>query len=451
MVVGNAEDIYELLEISPDASGTLAREMYWEKMRPLTTGGTRNTYAIESLNRALAIILDEELRREYDSSRPNKREREAAEARESEAAVEADPVTGAPVARSKNHWSDPVVAGLTLLASFVVWQSFGLVPGLLMLPVGLMAAVMARSMLDRTPPHPAYAVLHLRSGATREHIEIAYRVRAQQILLQVRYNPKAISELDELDAAYVNAMTIVYRADAEATRRVVPGISPASPVGRWVASMTAAALEMVYALLVRAGSSALRGANEMRSSAEREIAVRAQALRVPEEPAASTSASMSATASASMAPTAPPAASAPQPAPHSEIDLQQRLSAGLKSNAAQVARAAPPLAAENEPATAPLPMAYLLLESAMGTRRLPMGDKPVSIGSSPSCDVVLPEREDVALEHALVWQHGSRVILHAGLSAVCFVNGAPVTWGLLDDGDELQIGGYTLRVSMPAA
>ena len=53
----------------------------------------------------------------------------------------------------------------------------------------------------------------------------------------------------------------------------------------------------------------------------------------------------------------------------------------------------------------------------MGTRRLPMGDKPVSIGSSPSCDVVLPEREDVALEHALVWQHGTRVILHAGLSA----------------------------------
>ena len=39
MVVGNAEDIYELLDISPDASGTLAREMYWEKMRPLTQGG----------------------------------------------------------------------------------------------------------------------------------------------------------------------------------------------------------------------------------------------------------------------------------------------------------------------------------------------------------------------------------------------------------------------------
>ena len=134
-----------------------------------------------------------------------------------------------------------------------------------------------------------------------------------------------------------------------------------------------------------------------------------------------------------------------------EIDLQQRLTAGLKSNAAQIARAAPPLAAEAEPAAAPATMAYLLLESAMGTRRLPMGDKPVSIGSSPSCDVVLPEREDVALEHALVWQHGSRVILHAGLSAICYVNGAAVTWGLLDDGDELRNGGYTLRVSVPAA
>jgi hypothetical protein len=206
----------------------------------------------------------------------------------------------------------------------------------------------------------------------------------------------------------------------------------------------------VYALLVRAGSSALRGANEMRSAAEREIAARANALSVP-GPSLSVGAPTAPAGTTSAGPSAEaPATNGVGP----EIDLQQRLSAGLKSNAAQVALAAPPLqpvASEVEPAAAPAAVAYLLLESAMGTRRLPMGDKPVSIGSSPNCDVVLPEREDVALEHALVWQHGSRVILHAGLSAVCYVNDNPVTWGLLDDGDELKIGGYTLKVSVPSA
>lgn len=450
MVIGNAEDIYELLEISPDASGALAREMYWEKMRGLTeAGSSRNAYAVEALNRALAIVLDENLRREYDASRPSKRERTAAEARAEAEESAADGTKGHATERG-GLGVYAVVAGLTLVLSFVAWQSFGVLPGLLVLPIGLMVVVMARSLMDQAPPHPAYAVLHLRRDASREHIEIAYRVRAQQILLQVRYNPKAIAELDELDRAYVSAMTIAYRADAEGAKRVVPGISPASPIGRWAASMAAFALELAYALLVRAGSTALRGANEMRSAAGREIAARTEALGAAApvsaaRPGAAATA-MLAGADASAAPRSASALASEQP----EIDLQQRLSAGLKSNAAQVARAAQPLA-ESEPAVAPPALAYLLLESAMGTRRLPMGDKPVSIGSSPSCDVVLPEREDVALEHALVWQHGSRVILHAGLSAVCYVNGSPVTWGLLDDGDELKIAGYTLRVSIPAA
>lgn len=444
MVVGNAEDIYELLDISPDASGTLAREMYWEKMRPLTQGGGRNAYAIESLNRALAIILDDKLRAEYDASRPNKREREAEEAQQFKEKAVASKESGG----GTREVANALIAGAALLMTFVVWRSFGAAAGIAMVPISLLTVLVVRAVLDRPQAHPAYTVLHLRRGASREHIEIAYRVRAQQILLQVRYNPKAISELDELDRAYVSAMTLAYRADTEMPRRMVPGINPASPIGRWVARLAAAGLELVYSVLVRAGSSALRGANEMRSAAEREIAARTNALSQP-PPAPMFTPNMAGGPRDGASPATPPSAPVAT-LPLGEIDLQQRLRAGLKSNAAQIARAAPPLASETEPATAPAAVAYLLLESAMGTRRLPMGDKPVSIGSSPSCDVVLPEREDVALEHALVWQHGSRVILHAGLSAICYVNGSPVTWGLLDDGDELKIGGYTLRVSVPA-
>jgi hypothetical protein len=274
MVVGNAEDIYELLDISPDASGTLAREMYWEKMRSLTQGGARNTYAIESLNRALAIVLDDGLRAEYDASRPNKREREAGEAQE----MREEQTASSSSSGRGLEFANAAIAGATLLLTFVVWRSVGVAAGIAMLPASLLVSLIVRAALDRPLAHPAYAVLHLRPGATREHIEIAYRVRAQQILLQVRYNPRAISELDELDSAYVSAMTIAFRADAESPRRVVPGINPASPIGRWVAALAARALDLVYSLLVRAGSSALRGANEMRSAAEREIVARTEAL-----------------------------------------------------------------------------------------------------------------------------------------------------------------------------
>jgi predicted component of type VI protein secretion system len=135
-----------------------------------------------------------------------------------------------------------------------------------------------------------------------------------------------------------------------------------------------------------------------------------------------------------------------------DIDLQQRLSAGLKSGAEHIALAAPPasvipkIEADREGITA-----YLLLESAMGTRRVQLGEKPVSIGTSPACDLALPEQEGIEPEHVLVWQHGTRIVLHSDLNATCLVNENPVTWAMLEDGDRLQVGTYTLRVSMDAA
>jgi hypothetical protein len=406
MTAKHAEhSIYELLDITPDASPALAHEMYWRKLQPYIAHPERSdqpaedhTETIEALNQALAIVLDERLRAEYDAAHPDEVRHQAK--------VAAQP-------RSQRRGVITVI-GITTIAALLLFGTFGPVAALVPLPFAFFALTFLQIRAAEIADEPAFATLHLRGTASQEQIEIAYRVRAQQILLRIRRDPRVISELDELDKAYIRAMTVVLGDRSESGTGKAPSTARVSRV-------TASALRVMQGPLERAGRLALRSAQDIRSVTQREMAARTYSTPSTE-------------------------------AEEQEIDLQHRLSAGLKSGAEHIALAAPPasvipaIEADREGITA-----YLLLESAMGTRRVQLGEKPVSIGTSPACDLALPEQEGIEPEHVLVWQHGTRIVLHADLNATCLVNESPVTWALLEDGDRLQVGTYTLRVSVDAA
>jgi hypothetical protein len=81
---------------------------------------------------------------------------------------------------------------------------------------------------------------------------------------------------------------------------------------------------------------------------------------------------------------------------------------------------------------------------ADGTR-IGVGDDPVTIGRMPECDVVLND-QNVSRRHAEVRrQDGDFVVVDLGSTNGTRVNGAGVRERRLVDGDEITVGGTTLR------
>ncbi|MDA0365922.1 MAG: FHA domain-containing protein, partial [Chloroflexi bacterium] len=85
----------------------------------------------------------------------------------------------------------------------------------------------------------------------------------------------------------------------------------------------------------------------------------------------------------------------------------------------------------------------------VGVRRVPLHERPIRIGSSPECDLVLPGRVGVVAEHAMIWRRGDAIILHVtDPAALCRVNGEDVSWASLDDGDAVAIGDVIVRIEV---
>ena len=81
-------------------------------------------------------------------------------------------------------------------------------------------------------------------------------------------------------------------------------------------------------------------------------------------------------------------------------------------------------------------------------QQAPIGDRVVSIGQSADCPIVLPARyEEIASEHARIWWHGGRLILHSlDPTWPTRLGGASVEWVRLHAGDVLEIGPYMIAV-----
>jgi hypothetical protein len=99
-----------------------------------------------------------------------------------------------------------------------------------------------------------------------------------------------------------------------------------------------------------------------------------------------------------------------------------------------------------ERAAAETPHAWLVLED---DSRFALGDRPTTVGFTPDCAVRLPSNGVSGFagdtERARVWRRDGRYMLH-NLSRMGGVTiaGRPVTWAVLEDGDEIMMGGIRL-------
>ena len=90
---------------------------------------------------------------------------------------------------------------------------------------------------------------------------------------------------------------------------------------------------------------------------------------------------------------------------------------------------------------------YLVPLTVAGVEtEVPLGDGPITIGTADDCRARVATNSAVAAQHARIWQRDGRPMLHhvaKGLQT--HVNGSPVGWAALNDGDEIAIGPYRFR------
>lgn len=486
-------DIYTLLGVRRDASPLLAREMYWSRVEPLMSPERRDDRdarrTIEDLNRALAIIADAELRAAYDRRFADVPLAEV-ERRRGSAAI-------------RWIWRAFLLLGLTAAALGLGFASNWVVGAAA--AGGILVFAIAVGLLTR-PKHArlsALAQLGLSEGATKHDLDVAYQSRAQELLLRLGSDARAVEALNALDEHYLVALRRLITPEAApqpARSRAWVGAGARGARGarqlvlrmallgiRGVAASTAFINRQATELASRAaGASARAGASTARTVQQRmaetrtrPTASRARAdILAPRDPVAPTvedeldvdaddevdlGLDVQAAVRTSPAPQLPAASDSGMsrrlplvgraPAQPPLIDLEQRLAASLKANALEIASRAEPSPAEQPeapPRTPPIP-AFLLLYASAGVRRVPIADRPLRLGTAAECDLVLPKQEGVAAEHALVWRRGDAVVLHVTDPAgECLVNGAPSSWATLEHGDELRVGPIKLGIEIGA-
>ncbi len=78
-----------------------------------------------------------------------------------------------------------------------------------------------------------------------------------------------------------------------------------------------------------------------------------------------------------------------------------------------------------------------------GPVRFAVGVEPQTIGWAEGCQIRLPEAPGFAPEHARVWLQEARLILHhLAPGSTTLVNGEPVIWASVGEGDEFKVGPY---------
>ena len=424
----NHRDIYALLGVRKDASALLAREMYWARIQPLLDSETRDDpdarSTIEALNRALAIISNAQVRADYDARSSAERVPIRAKATRTELA-------------QRWFWRGMLIAGLAsavlILGAQTSW--------VLALAMGAASLALVTATILILRPRQIQQSVHERLGvqedATKRDLEIAYQAQAHHLLVRLGSDSRVVDALNQLDRDYLTAMRVhMATAPTRAPRRVLLPL-----VGRTVVMGIGMILRLRVTLTDRMSAYEHRRSQDRHTSSEGSDSQPGDRHSLD-----------------AIAPSAGPERSARRwdPIRKTEqvappvIDLEQRLAASFKATALEIA-SAPPADRPEQTAVAQA-QAHLLLFAAAGVRRVPIAERPLRIGSSSDCDLVLPERQGVAFEHALIWRRGDSVVLHVTDPAGgCIVNGYSCTWATLEHDDTLRIGDVELRIEIDAS
>jgi hypothetical protein len=89
----------------------------------------------------------------------------------------------------------------------------------------------------------------------------------------------------------------------------------------------------------------------------------------------------------------------------------------------------------------------LALTGALAGRAYEFGPVPLTIGSEPETDVVLSPSDEIAGRHAAIWIKDGKIMLRhlGGGRRTTRVDGKAVSWVILEDGDEFDVGGHRYR------
>jgi uncharacterized protein YegL len=114
---------------------------------------------------------------------------------------------------------------------------------------------------------------------------------------------------------------------------------------------------------------------------------------------------------------------------------------------------ATPAAEEGAALVSGPPIAQLaLLSGATETKRYPVGEAPATIGSAPDCTIRLSDGKVSSHERVRIWRREGKFMLHSlSRRGRVTVGGRPVTWAVLEDGDEIEIGPHRLRFRLQPA
>ena len=97
------------------------------------------------------------------------------------------------------------------------------------------------------------------------------------------------------------------------------------------------------------------------------------------------------------------------------------------------------------------PAARLIVETGpQAGEVIELLDEPVTLGADDGCTLRLGDGEGrVAAEHARIWRRRGRFIIRQlGGQPCILVDGRPIPWALLEDGDRIEIGEHVLRFQL---
>ena len=140
-----------------------------------------------------------------------------------------------------------------------------------------------------------------------------------------------------------------------------------------------------------------------------------------------------------------------RPPPPLPGDVDRALRQRLPVNSAPSIRATPGTTAPTNSGQSSTALARLVICGGphAGTTFI-LTDRPISLGADPQCDVTLESQGDgVAPFHARIWYREGRFMIHQVADRQKILVGArPLTWGILEDGDELRISHHRLTFEL---
>jgi hypothetical protein len=84
-------------------------------------------------------------------------------------------------------------------------------------------------------------------------------------------------------------------------------------------------------------------------------------------------------------------------------------------------------------------------------REVEVTGEPLTIGTAPECDIVLPAGPGIEKQHARIWHRDGRYMLHRlARAGEVTVGDQPVQWAVLESGDEFSIGPHRFRFQVLA-